>query len=52
MAGGYGAGAGPHQLHYPREIVLGRSGALYVAEVHNHRVTRWGPPPDLHGLFD
>ena len=35
----------------PNGIILGKDGALYVADAGNHRVTRWGPAPEPGTFF-
>merc|ERR1712107_685132 len=41
VAGGYGRGAGLHQLNRPRALAFDSSGAVLVADEGNHRVVRW-----------
>ena len=43
VAGGNGAGDGPGQLFFPSRIAVSRSGALFVCDTGNGRVTRWDP---------
>ena len=45
VAGGFGAGAGAHQLQKPVDILLSSDGALLVADLGNKRVTKWGVLP-------
>ena len=45
VAGGNGAGAESHQLNWPMHVASDGAGALYVSEITNHRVSKWGPAP-------
>ena len=47
VAGGNGAGDGPHQLFAPCGVAVDDTGALFVAEAVNARVTKWGPAETL-----
>ncbi|CAF1529289.1 unnamed protein product [Adineta ricciae] len=42
VAGGNGAGLGPHQLDSPIAVwVSSKTGYIYIADTNNHRVQRW-----------
>ena len=41
VAGGYGKGAGLHQLHNPRYVCVDGEHAVYVSDAENYRVMKW-----------
>jgi tripartite motif-containing protein 71 len=42
MAGGNGIGSGDNQLYHPQGLcVSNKTGAMYIADTYNNRVTRW-----------
>lgn len=43
VAGGNGAGSGPHQLRNPYDVFVNSSGVIYVSDNGNARVQRWDP---------
>lgn len=43
VAGGNGAGSGPHQLWNPYDVFVNSSGVIYVSDNGNARVQRWDP---------
>ncbi|CAF1363810.1 unnamed protein product, partial [Adineta steineri] len=43
VAGGNGSGSGANQFNSPRTVLVVSSGALYISDAGNNRVTRWLP---------
>ena len=43
MARGHGQGDAANQLHYPFGLDIDDDGALFLAEMNNHRIVRWKP---------
>jgi uncharacterized repeat protein (TIGR01451 family) len=48
VAGGNGVGNGANQFDNPADVAIDDAGNLYVADLFNHRVQKWGPG-DLTG---
>ena len=43
LAGGNGKGNEPNQFSYPTGIAIDQGGALFVSDMHNHRIQRFLP---------
>jgi len=44
VAGGNGNGSANNQLYFPQGLRVSKeTGAIYIADTYNNRVTRWNP---------